>query len=461
MKKSLVKIGQKIEITIESLAHGGEGVGRYQGLTVFVPDTAPKDVVEVKITESKKSYARGKVMYLITPAPERIQPICSVFYQCGGCQWQHLPYEIQLEEKTKIVKDNITRIAKLDENLVKKIVGAKNPFYYRNKVQFPVGRVEGKMEIGFYAPGTHKIIPTAVCQIQHSLGDKVAFQAKEILEEFGLEPYQEETGQGFLRHLMVRIGAKTKEIMLVLVTNGEKIPKEKALIEALKEKIGEGLVSICQNINTRQTNVILGKTTKVLWGKEKIIDYIGNLAFAISPLSFYQVNPEQTEVLYNIALEYAGLSWEETVIDAYCGIGTISLFLAQKAKKVYGIEVVEQAIVDAKENARLNGLENTEFLVGQSEMVMPRLYQEGIRPEVIVVDPPRKGCERIVLEAMAQMEPSRIVYVSCNPSSLARDLAYLEELGYKTKEIQPVDMFPQTAHVEAIILMTRSGSGDK
>jgi len=453
--KLLMKIGEKIKIAIESLAHGGEGVGRYQGLTVFVPDTAPGDVVEVKITESKKSYARGKVRQLITPASERIKPVCPVFYQCGGCQWQHLPYEVQLKEKTKIVKDNISKIGKLDEKLVREIIGAKNPFNYRNKVQFPAGKVAGKMELGFYAPGTHRIIPVKLCYIQHSLGDKAAFQAKEVLEEFGIDAYQEETGQGFLRHLMVRIGAKTGEIMLVLVTNGETIPQEKTLVEALKDKIGEGLVSICQNINTKDTNVILGKTTKVLWGKEKIIDYIGDLAFAISPRSFYQINPEQTEVLYNIALKYAGLSGQETVIDAYCGIGTISLFLAQKAKLVYGIEVEEQAIFDAKENANLNGIENTEFLAGQSERVMPRLYEEGIRPEVIVVDPPRKGCEKIVLEAMMQMKPKRIVYISCNPSSLARDLAYLEELGYQTVEIQPVDMFPQTFHVECVALIER------
>jgi len=456
-KKSLlpVKMGQKIQIQIESLAHGGEGVGRYEGFTLFVPDTAPGDLVEAKIVELKKNYGRAKVMYLISPGPERIQPVCKNFYQCGGCQWQHLPYEAQLREKTGIVRDNITRLAKLDAGLVKETLGAVYPLAYRNKVQFPVGKNEEGMIVGFYAPGTHNIIPAEQCHIQHTLGDQVAFQAKKILEKAGVEPYNEESGKGFLRHIMVRVGAKTEEIMLVLITNGEKFPQEEKLIGELRESIGEKLVSICQNINTRITNVILGPKTKVLWGKETITDYIGDLAFDISPLSFYQVNPEQTEILYKKALEYAHLTGQETVIDAYCGIGTISLFLAQKARKVYGIEVVKEAILDAEHNAKINGITNAEFLVGESEKLMPELLAKGIKPEVIVVDPPRKGCERAVIEAMAQMGPERIVYVSCNPSSLARDLAYLVELGYQVKEVQPVDMFPQTAHVETVTLLTR------
>lgn len=455
-KKQLsMKIGQKIKLSIESLAYGGEGVGRYEGFTVFVPDTAPGDQVEVKVTELKKNYGRAKVMYLISPGPERIQPSCKHFYQCGGCQWQHLPYEVQLREKTKIVRDNITRLAKLDAGLVRDILGAIHPFAYRNKVQFPVGKGEKGLIIGFYAPGTHNIVPAEQCFIQHTIGDQVAFQAKEILEKAGIEPYDEATGQGLLRHIMVRVGAKTEEIMLILVTNGEKLPQESKIIKEMREKTGEKLVSICQNINTRTTNVILGPQTKILWGKETITDYIGDLAFDISPLSFYQVNPEQTEVLYRKALEYAKLSSQETVIDAYCGIGTISLFLAQKAGKVYGIEVVKEAIQDAKHNAKINGITNVEFLVGESEKLMPKLLEQGVRPEVIVVDPPRKGCEKGVLEAMAQMEPERLVYVSCNPSSLARDLAYLVDLGFSVREIQPVDMFPQTAHVETVVLITR------
>lgn len=450
-----VKVGEKIKLKIESLAHGGEGVGRYEGLTIFIPDTAPGDQAEVKITELKKSYARGKVMYLMEPSAERIKPVCPIFYQCGGCQWQHLPYQRQLAEKTKIVKDNIVRIAKLDENLVQDTLGAANPFFYRNKVQFPVGEENGKLIVGFYAPNTHQIISTDKCFIQHNLGDKIAFQTKEIAENFGLKAYNETTQEGFLRHIMVRVGEKTKEIMLVLVTKEGKIPQEQTFLAALHEKLGSNLVSIYQNINSRQTNVILGEKNRLLWGKEKIIDYIGELAFAISPLSFYQVNPAQTEILYNKALEYAALTGKETVIDAYCGIGTISLFLAQKAKKVYGIEIVESAIIDAKENAQLNGIKNADFLVGASEKIMPKLYQEGVKPQVIVVDPPRKGCEKAVLEAMAAMQPERIVYVSCNPSSLARDLAYLLELDYVVKEVQPVDMFSQTSHVETVVLMSR------
>ena len=457
-KKNLlpVKLGEKIIVEIESLTSGGEGIGRYKGLAVFVADTAPGDKAEVKITELRKNYARAKVMYLQERSRSRIEPECPVFYKCGGCQWQHLPYEVQLQEKTRMVRDNIERIGGINPDLVLDTIGSERPFYYRNKVQFPVREKDGRMIMGFYAPGTHDVVEVDSCVIQNKAGDVLAFQAKDILAEEGISVYDESTGRGFLRHIMVRQAKKTGELMLVLIANGGKLPKEEKIIARLVKAASPKLVSICLNVNREKGNVIMGRLTKLLWGKGTITDYIGSLAFHISAQSFYQVNSLQTEVLYNKVLEYAALTGEETVIDAYCGIGTISLLLAQQAKKVYGIEVVSRAIEDAKHNAELNGISNVEFRVGKSEVIMPELSEKGVRPEVIVIDPPRKGCERIVLETMADMKPDRIVYVSCNPSSLARDLACLAELGYEAELIQPVDMFSQTAHVECVVLLTKA-----
>lgn len=338
--------------------------------------------------------------------------------------------------------------------IVRPTLGMNEPWRYRNKSQVPIGVTEGGLIGGFYARGSHRIVDMETCLIQHEQNDEVVRRVKAIGRRLGITAYDEESGQGLLRHVVVKIGFATGEMMIVLVTNGERIPRMNEWITAIREEL-PAVVSVCQNINTRKTNVIFGDVTRVLWGREVIHDYIGDVKFAISARSFYQVNPAQTEVLYGKTVEYAGLTGEETVIDAYCGIGTISLFLAQHAKKVYGVEIVKEAIEDARANAELNGMAHVEFEVGASEDVIPRWKEQGIEADVIVVDPPRKGCDPRLLETILQMKPERVVYVSCNPSTLARDLRVLEDGGYRTVEVTPVDMFPHTVHVECVIGMQR------
>ncbi|MFD1886734.1 23S rRNA (uracil(1939)-C(5))-methyltransferase RlmD [Paenibacillus wenxiniae] len=333
-------------------------------------------------------------------------------------------------------------------------LGMTEPWRYRNKAQVPIGQQDGQLVGGFYARGSHRIIDMQSCLIQDSRNDELVNKVKAIGQELHIQPYNEETGEGILRHVVVKIGFATNEMMIVLVTNGERLPRKREWIERIRAEMPQ-VVSICQNINTKQTNVIFGDETRTLWGRDVIHDYIGDVKFAISARSFYQVNPVQTEVLYEKAVQYAGLTGKETVIDAYCGIGTISLFLAQHAKRVYGVEIVKEAIEDARKNAELNGMTNVEFEVGASEDVIPRWKEQGITPDVIVVDPPRKGCDPRLLETIIQMQPERVVYVSCNPSTLARDLQVLEEGGYRTVEVQPVDMFPHTVHVESVAEMQR------
>lgn len=338
--------------------------------------------------------------------------------------------------------------------IVRPTLGMNEPWRYRNKSQVPIGVTEGGLIGGFYARGSHRIVDMETCLIQHEQNDEVVRRVKAIGRRLGITAYDEESGQGLLRHVVVKIGFATGEMMIVLVTNGERIPRMNEWITAIREEL-PAVVSVCQNINTRKTNVIFGDVTRVLWGREVIHDYIGDVKFAISARSFYQVNPAQTEVLYGKTVEYAGLTGEETVIDAYCGIGTISLFLAQHAKKVYGVEIVKEAIEDARANAELNGMGHVEFEVGASEDVIPRWKEQGIEADVIVVDPPRKGCDPRLLETILQMKPERVVYVSCNPSTLARDLRVLEDGGYRTVEVTPVDMFPHTVHVECVALLVR------
>lgn len=338
--------------------------------------------------------------------------------------------------------------------IVRPTLGMNEPWRYRNKSQVPIGVTEGGLIGGFYARGSHRIVDMETCLIQHEQNDEVVRRVKAIGRRLGITAYDEESGQGLLRHVVVKIGFATGEMMIVLVTNGERIPRMNEWITAIREEL-PAVVSVCQNINTRKTNVIFGDVTRVLWGREVIHDYIGDVKFAISARSFYQVNPAQTEVLYGKTVEYAGLSGEETVIDAYCGIGTISLFLAQHAKKVYGVEIVKEAIEDARANAELNGMSHVEFEVGASEDVIPRWKEQGIEADVIVVDPPRKGCDPRLLETILQMKPERVVYVSCNPSTLARDLRVLEDGGYRTVEVTPVDMFPHTVHVECCVSLVR------
>ena len=442
-------------IKIENYGHEGEGVGKINNFTVFVKEALKGETVKIKLIKITKTYGVGKLLEVMIPSKYRETPICPIYKRCGGCNLQHISYAEQLDFKTQRVKDVMERIGKLKDVKIHNTIGMKLPYNYRNKVQLPVGIDDNKIAVGFYAPRTHDIIDMDKCYIQSPIGDKVVKIVKTWMKVNKIKPYNEESHSGIVRHIMIREGFKTKEVMVVIVTNGAKLPNSKALIEALRENI-DNLKSVIQNINTEKTNVILGDKSITLWGQDTISDYIGQFKFNISPLSFFQVNPLQTEVLYKKALEYADLTGDETVFDAYCGTGTISLFLSKRSKVVFGIEIVPQAIENANENKKLNGVDNVEFIVGKSEEEIPKLIKSGIKPDVIMVDPPRKGCEESLLHAIAKVNPKKIVYVSCDPATLARDLRILEELGYATKEIQPVDMFPQSHHVEVVVKLSRT-----
>ena len=446
-----------VTLKIEDLSSEGLGVGRCEdGMTLFVKDTVIGDVAEVKIMKMKKNYGFARLMNLIEPSADRIDPPCPVARQCGGCQIQAMIYAAQLQFKEKKVRNNLERIGKFENPPMEPIIGMQEPFRYRNKAQFPIGRNrDGKLVAGFYAGRTHAIIDCQDCLLGAPVNEKILHLVLSHMEKFHIEPYNEETGKGLVRHVMTRVGFATGEIMVCLVVNGNKLPKAELLTEQLAQI--PGMTSITLNINKERTNVIMGRELSLLWGRDYIEDLIGAVRFRISPLSFYQVNPRQTEKLYGKALEYAGLTGAETVWDLYCGIGTISLFLAQKAKQVYGVEIVPEAIRDAKQNAQLNHFDNAEFFVGKAEEVLPEKYKkEGIFADVIVVDPPRKGCDEAALETMIKMAPKRIVYVSCDSATLARDLNYLCERGYQLERCCPVDMFGNSVHVESVVLLSRA-----
>ena len=442
-------------VDIVDIGQGGVGIGKFEGFTVFVDGGLVKDKIKVKITKSKKNYAVGDIVEIIEPSPYRVERKCSKeLKDCGGCQIQELDYQEQLNIKTNEVKQVISRIGKLEDVVVHPALGMEEPFRYRNKAQFPIQKVDGSPVIGFYKKKSHDIIPTDQCIIQHDVNDKIIKIIKTYIRAYKVSVYDEKTHTGVLRHLVTKVGFTSKEVMVVLVANGRKLPYLNELASVLKENI-PGFKTLVVNVNREKTNVILGNENRVIYGDGKINDNIGDLVFEISPLSFFQVNPVQTEVLYNKALEYAALGENDTVFDIYCGIGTISLFLAQRAKKVYGIEIVEEAIKDAKRNAEINNLDNVEFYVGKAEDVVTTMYKQGKRANVVVVDPPRKGCDEKVLDTIVSMQPDRVVYVSCNPSTLARDLAYLNEKGYKSLEVQPVDMFPHSVHIENVALIVK------
>lgn len=444
-----------IEVTIEDLSEEGTGIGKFEGMTFFIKDAVIGDRVRAKIMKLKKTYGFARLMEVLTPSPDRVEPLCPVARQCGGCQIQAMSYEAQLAFKTRKVESNLKRIGKFEEIPMESIIGMEDPFHYRNKAQFPFGKNrDGKIITGFYAGRTHSIIENTSCHLGKEVNEEILEKILAWMNAFHVEPYNEATGKGLMRHSLIRCGFRTGEIMVCLVINGRKIPGEEALVDSLK--IIPGMTSISLNVNKEKTNVILGREVINLWGRPYIEDYIGEVKYQISPLSFFQVNPVQTERLYGKALEYAGLTGEETVWDLYCGIGTISLFLARKARKVYGVEIIPDAIEDARRNASLNGFTNTEFYVGKAEEVLPEKYEkEGVRADVIVVDPPRKGCDETLLSTMVKMQPERIVYVSCDSATLARDLRYLCDNGYELKRVCPADMFPQTVHVETVCLLSK------
>ena len=452
-----------ITIVIEDMGTDGEGIGKINGFTFFVKDAVIGDKIEAKIMKVKKGYAYARLIRIIVPSIDRTEPKCQYHKQCGGCQIQALHYEKQLLFKTNKVKNNLQRIggfsSELLEKIMEPIVGMdlphQEPYHYRNKAQFPIGEDKnGEIVTGFYAGRTHTIIPNTDCVLGVEENKIILEAVIQYMKENKVTAYSEVTGKGLVRHILIRKGFATGELMTCIVINGDTLPHQDKLIAALA-KI-EGMTSISISSNKEQTNVIMGRSCRVIWGEDTITDVIGDVCFSISPLSFYQVNPIQTEKLYRFALEYAGLTGNETVCDLYCGIGTISLFMARKAKKVYGIEIVEQAIEDARKNAERNQIDNAEFYVGKAEEVLPRLYEEkGLYADVICVDPPRKGCDEECLATMVKMAPTRIVYVSCDSATLARDLKYLCANGYQVERIRPVDMFPQTVHVETVCLLSK------
>lgn len=449
-----VKKNDYIDVEFVDLTHEGQGVAKIDGFPVFVPGGLPGESAQIKILNVKKNYGYGKLIEIREKSPYRVEIPKEDMHKYGGCQLHHMSYEGQLQFKQNLVEQTLTRIGKLQDVNIHPIIGMEQPFHYRNKAQVPVGERNGRLITGFYKPRTHEIIDTDESVIHmEAINDAIKI-VKEICSELGVAAYNEEAHTGVLRHIMARFGRKTDELMIVLITRTEKLPHREEIVGKIVAAL-PNVKSIVHNVNPKRTNVILGEKTQVLWGQNVIYDYIGNVKFAISPRSFYQVNPVQTQVLYDKALAYTGLTGEEIVIDAYCGIGTISLFLAQQAKKVYGVEVVSDAINDAKKNADLNGITNVEFTVGEAETVIPNWAKEGIHADVIVVDPPRKGCDAALLKTIIEMKPKRVVYVSCNPATLARDLGILEADDYQTVEVQPVDMFPMTMHVECVTLMSR------
>ena len=476
-----MKKNDRFVLKIEDMGENGEGIGRLDGYIWFVKDAVIGDVIEAGVTKMKKQYGFARLIRVIEPSEYRTEERCPSARRCGGCQIQAVDYQEQLRLKEKKVYNNLKRIGGLSSLLLpggeetteqtkeeternavvmEPIIGMENPWRYRNKAQFPFGRnKDGRIVTGFYAGRTHDIVEQEDCLLGVEENREILSIIRNFMEEYKIEPYNEETHRGLVRHVLIRKGFQTGELMVCLVINGRKLPGQQALTERLLEI--PGMTSISLNVNQEKTNVILGKELINLWGEGHITDYIGAVQYRISPLSFYQVNPVQTERLYGTALEYAGLTGNETVWDLYCGIGTISLFLAQKAKQVYGVEIVPQAIDDARENARLNHMENVEFFVGKAEEVLPEQYERNqIYADVIVVDPPRKGCDEKCLETIVKMSPNRVVYVSCNSSTLARDVKYLEERGYRTERVRCVDMFPHSGHVETVVLLSRKTPDD-
>ena len=472
-----MKKNDRFILDIEDMGENGEGIGRLDGYIWFVKDAVIGDRIEASAMKMKKNFGFARLVRVIEPSACRVEEKCPVARRCGGCQMQAVAYEEQLRFKERKVYNNLKRIGGLSglllpeekgqENLkgtekkreetvrMEPIIGMEEPWRYRNKAQFPFGRdKDGRIIAGFYAGRTHCIVENEDCLLGVEENREILDIIRNFMNEYKIEPYNEELHRGLVRHVLIRKGFRTGELMVCLILNGTELPKKEILVERLL-KIA-GMTSISFNINREKTNVILGKEIVNLYGPGYITDYIGNVKYRISPLSFYQVNPVQTERLYGTALEYAGLTGDETVWDLYCGIGTISLFLAQKAKQVYGVEIVPQAIDDARGNAEINGMENVEFFVGKAEEVLPEQYEKNqVYADVIVVDPPRKGCDEKCLETIVRMGPKKVVYVSCDSATLARDVKYLGEKGYEVKRVRCVDMFPQSGHVETVVLLSK------
>ncbi len=446
------KKNQELEIEITDLSVDGMGIGKVNGFAFFVFGAAPGDIIKMQIVKLKKNYGYGIIKDIIKSSPLRTVPDCKHFGKCGGCNLRHISYSAQLDFKQNTVKNNLTRIGGLPKSLsVNKTIGMEHPYHYRNKGQYPVGTKNGKTVAGFYAPRSHNIIPIEECMLASETDAPILKIVTDFMDSHNIPAYNEYDQTGILRHILIKTAFKTKDIMVCLVINSDDFPHIDDLTPLLQRS---GVTTVVLNINKKNTNVILGNTNKTVFGSGYITDYIKDIKFEISPLSFFQVNPIQTEKLYDTILSLADLKGNETVFDLYCGIGTISLFLAQKTKAVYGIEIVPQAIKDANNNAKNNNLTNTHFYTGAAETICPTLCDSAITPDVIVVDPPRKGCDPTLLTTILHAAPAKLIYTSCNPSTLSRDLKQLFPT-YTPTQIQPVDMFPHTTHIETVVLLKR------
>ena len=452
-KRPPVERNDDIVLEIDALGAEGEGIGRVDGYALFVPGALPGERVQAHVIKANSGYGVAKLVEIINPAPERVNPPCAIFGKCGGCTLQHLDYSAQLAYKRKVVEDALTRLGGLKDITVSPVIGMDEPWQYRNKGSFPLAEIDGRVQAGFFAPRSHRLIPTEDCLIQQESGLIAMLAVRDWANEHGVAAYDEKTGRGLIRHVVMRTTVNG-EVMAVLVSTSASIPEKKALIETLRDRV-EGLASIYLNIQKGQTNVILGTDYRLLWGEPYITETLCDLSFSISPASFLQVNPVQTEKLYEKAIELLALNGNERVVDAYCGIGTITLLLARHAKEVVGIENVPEAVEDAKRNAEQNSIQNARFLCAPAEEALPKLLADGFKVDALLLDPPRKGAEEAFLRAVIESGVQRVVYISCNPATLARDCKILSEGGYKVEAVQPFDLFPQTAHTETVCLLKR------
>ncbi|WP_289140842.1 23S rRNA (uracil(1939)-C(5))-methyltransferase RlmD [uncultured Brevibacillus sp.] len=451
-EETKLTIGQQMTLTIKTLGINGEGIGYFKRKIVFVDKALPGEVIHAQVTEVKEKYATARLLKVVEKSPARTKAPCPVYEECGGCSLQHMDYKAQLASKQELVIESLRKYARLENPPVAPTIGMDNPWGYRNKAQFQVGKRDGKLVAGLYQTGTHQLVDLETCQVQHEATTAIVRTAKQIIQELGIPVYEERKRTGVIRTVVARVAFATGETQLTLVTATREIPRVKELILELRTQLPE-LVSIVQNVNAQKTSVIFGETTRELWGRPYIAEKLGELSFDLSARAFFQLNPEQTHKLYDEVKKAAGLTGSELLLDLYCGTGTISLWLAPFAREVRGIELIPEAVEDAQKNAERNQAANTQFHVGRAEVLMPHWAKQGVKPDVVVVDPPRTGLDDALIRSLLDVTPKKIVYVSCNPSTLAKDIGKLLA-RYELKHVQPVDMFPHTAHVEAVTLLT-------
>jgi 23S rRNA (uracil-5-)-methyltransferase RumA len=455
-QEAAIRVGQQMTLTIKSLGINGEGIGYYKRKIVFVEKALPGEVVHAEVTDVKETYAVARLVRVVERSPARVEPPCPVYEECGGCSLQHMDYQAQLASKRELVIESLRKYARLENPPVAETIGMENPWGYRNKAQFQVGRQNGRLVAGLYQTGSHRLVDLESCRVQHEATNEIVRTARQVMEELGIPAYDERKRTGVIRTIVARAAFATGETQLTLVTATEEIPRVKELILELRTRL-PGLVSIVQNVNRKKTSLVFGDTTRQLWGRPSIAEQLGELSFDLSARAFFQLNPEQTRKLYEEVKKAAGLTGSELVLDLYCGTGTIALWLAPYAREVRGIELIPEAVEDARRNAEKNGAANATFHVGRAEVLIPKWARQGVKPDVVVVDPPRTGLDDALIRSLLEVQPQRIVYVSCNPSTLGKDVAKLLA-RYELVSAQPVDMFPHTSHVECTVLLTLRGA---